>query len=460
MIDFIIIGSGVSGGRIALELTRSGARCLLLEAGKRFSSRQFPLEEIDYSSQLFWGGGLELSHDGKMGFLRGKCVGGTSIVNQALLDEFDEDAWQDWRNRTGISHLSSSEMLEHYRSAGSDLKISEIPAQHFNRNTQVFTRGFEKLGYRWGALHRGQDDCALDQGTDCIACLGGCPRESKQSTLVTTLRKAESLGLQVEAECEVHRIEKVASGGFRVFGLKAKSKTEWRASKIVMAAGSLGNTKILLQSGYREKLPALGTSFTCHPQFMTYGFFQEPIDAHKGAFQAVKSADPKLRAQGVKLENVFAPPIATAMLFKGYGQSHFRWMKRYRHLASIEVAIRDEAVGRIELSRGGKLVVKKPLTDVDRRKSKWGIDLVTEILSQAGAREIETCYQVFGLHLMGGCPLGSDPKNSVFGSDYQLHDEPGIYSADSSVFPSAPGINPSFTVMALSQHASREMVRR
>src|SRR5271154_2989528 len=117
--DFAIIGSGVSGGRIAYELTLGGDRCVMLEAGREYGglgsgSPPFPDNEMDYSTQLFWGGGLEVSADGHLGFLRARCLGGTSIVNQALLDRFDDLAWGDWKTRTGIGFFDPSEMEAHY----------------------------------------------------------------------------------------------------------------------------------------------------------------------------------------------------------------------------------------------------------------------------------------------------------------------------------------------------------
>jgi choline dehydrogenase-like flavoprotein len=73
--DFAIIGSGVSGGRMACELTGAGARCLLLEAGSWFDASSFPGNELDASARLYWGGGIEHSADGTLGFLRSKCDG-------------------------------------------------------------------------------------------------------------------------------------------------------------------------------------------------------------------------------------------------------------------------------------------------------------------------------------------------------------------------------------------------
>jgi choline dehydrogenase-like flavoprotein len=55
---------------------------------------------------------------------------------------------------------------------------------------------------------------------------------------------------------------------------------------------------------------------------------------------------------------------------------------------------------------------------------------------------------------MGGCSLGTDPSRSVVSPEFRLHGSRRIYAADSSIFPNAPGINPSFTIMALALKAA------
>ena len=73
--------------------------------------------------------------------------------------------------------------------------------------------------------------------------------------------------------------------------------------------------------------------------------------------------------------------------------------------------------------------------------------------SQLGAKEVIACDQGFGLHLMGGCAIGTDEKKSVVNPEFRVHGTKKVFIADSSIFPSAPGLNPSLTVMALSQKA-------
>jgi choline dehydrogenase-like flavoprotein len=455
--DLVVVGSGPSGGRIAYDMVRKGASVLLLEAGPHFKTSDFPKSELQYSGQMFWGGGAELNHDARLGFLRARCVGGTSVVNQALLDRFDSYVWDEWKETSGIE-LSDSEMEKHYLAVETSLSLQEIPEKHFGKNTKLFLRAFEQKNLGWTALRRAQKNCDIDQGNDCMACLGGCPRASKQSTLVTSVEPGLRAGLKLLANCEVQTVTE-NGGGIAANAVlhdkekQTKSTVVIRGKALVLAAGSFGSTKILLQSGYAESLPRLGKGIACHPQYMTYSLFDEPVDSFKGAFQCVKSYDSDLRQQGLKFENVFAPPIATAMLFEGFGAKHQEQMKKYRYLASMEVAIRDEAVGELSVLKGGKLQIQKSLTSRDRSRVQNGLKLVEEMYRAIGAKEIIKCPQGFGLHLMGGCAIGTSVENSVVNPEFKIHNSQNIFIADSSIFPSAPGINPSLSVMALSHRA-------
>jgi choline dehydrogenase-like flavoprotein len=60
---------------------------------------------------------------------------------------------------------------------------------------------------------------------------------------------------------------------------------------------------------------------------------------------------------------------------------------------------------------------------------------------------------------MGGCAIGTDPNKSVVNPDFQVHGLKNIYIGDSSIFPSAPGINPSLSIMAFSQRLSEGLLK-
>ena len=93
-----------------------------------------------------------------------------------------------------------------------------------------------------------------------------------------------------------------------------------------------------------------------------------------------------------------------------------------------------------------------------KRRDK-GVEIISNIFSSTGAEKIIEGNTAIGLHLMGGCVLGTEANKSVTNPDFNLHSNKNVFIADSSVFPSAPGINPSLTIMALSMMASQNILR-
>ncbi len=456
--DFIIIGSGTSGGVLAHNLHNSGAKCLLIEAGKYFKKDTFPRNEADASTQLYWGGGLEFNESATMAFLRTRAVGGTSIVNQCLMNRFDDIAFNDWKAQSSVGFFNGNDMAPYYEKVENALVLHTFDKSEFNNNAKKFTSGCDALGYKWDYLRRGQSNCALDKGNDCVGCLGGCHRDSKQSTMVAFIQKAEKNGLEILTEFNVDSLEH-KSDTVLVKGEKAGQKHTLTCKKVILAGGSFGSTGIMLRSGFKNNLPALGKHFSSHPQFMSFGIYDEIIDSHKGAFQSVASKDPSFRQQGFKLENVFASPISIGMLFNAVGKRHQELMKQYRNMTCIEVAVRDEASGEIQINKKGKLVVKKELTTQDKKRRDAGLEVIANIYSKTGAKEVVHSPYHFGLHLMGGCVIGSDAKTSVVSPEFKVHGMENVYISDSSIYPNAPGINPSLTIMALSQKLSEQLTR-
>lgn len=456
--DAVIVGAGVSGSFIANALTQAGMKCVLLEAGRSFARSEYPDNELDANAQLYWGGGIELNKDASIGLLRPKAVGGGSIVNQALLDRFDDDAFDSWRDASGIDFFSRAAMDPWYDKAAANLAIRTVPEEFANGNARIFRDGFEKNGYRCAPLERAQGDCRFADGNCCIECLRGCPIDSKQSTAVTVLPKARAAGLEIVSRFEALRVEATADV-VTVHGRDSEgASSSYRGRRLVLGAGAVGNSRLLLMSDFAARLPALGKNFYTHPQYMSLAIYDEPVNAHRGPLQSYKSADPGFRAAGFKLENVFAGPVGIAMLVPAFGSAHMRRMRDITHMGCIEVAVRDTNPGRISVAASGKPIIEKTLNNEDRHRRDRGLEAIRNIFRATGAREIIEGNVAIGLHLMGGCNMGVDPRRSVVSPEFRLHGFDNIHAADSSVFPNAPGINPSFTIMALSCRAAEQIL--
>ena len=271
--DVIIIGGGVSGLAWARDLAAAGMAPLVLEAGNRYDRRTYPRTELDGSAQLYWGGGVELTTDAAIGILRPKVVGGGSIVNQALMDRFDDVALDDWRAASGVDWFTTEAMDEWYALAEGHLTLNTVPEQWRNRNAEIFAEGFRRNGYESAPLRRAQTDCHFEDGNCCVECLTGCRIDSKQSTAITALPAAEKDGATLVPQVEVLQIRERPDGvevvgRYTVSSPRAGEVETWQARRLVLASGAIGNTRLLLASGYGDDLPALGTNFHTHPQYM------------------------------------------------------------------------------------------------------------------------------------------------------------------------------------------------
>ena len=460
--DAIIIGAGTSGLNMARELSRAGWRCLGLEAGKRYNRTPYPTTEIDGSSQLYWGGGVELNTDVSLAILRPKVVGGGSIVNQALMDRFDAVAFDSWRAQSGVKFLNEDDLDPYYTRAEGNMALQTVPEERRNKNAEIFAEGFRSNGYEHAPLRRGQSDCRFEDGNSCIECLTGCRIDSKQSTAVTALPVAEAYGFTLQDQTEVRVITEHADhvevtaivGG----PLAEQRKETYTAKRVILASGAIGNSALLLRSGYGGQLPALGKNFFTHPQYMNVGIYRENVNAFEGPLQNYKSADAGFRRQGFKLENVFAGPSSMALLMPGFGAAHQDVMDQYDHMGCIEVCVRDTEPGQIRISGKGQPIIKKKLNKEDKRRRRAGMDAIRNIFTATGAERIIEGEMGIGLHLMGGLGIGTDKNRSVVDPGFKVRGTSRVFAADSSIFPNAPGINPALTIMSLSLLASETIL--
>ena len=61
-------------------------------------------------------------------------------------------------------------------------------------------------------------------------------------------------------------------------------------------------------------------------------------------------------------------------------------------------------------------------------------------------------------HQMGTARMGSSPKNSVVDARGRVWGSDGLYVVDTSVFPSASGVNPMVTCMGIARGIARGIV--
>ena len=213
--------------------------------------------------------------------------------------------------------------------------------------------------------------------------------------------------------------------------------------------------------------------------------YDEDVQPWSGQFQGIVSFD--FAAQGFLVEavNVSLPFWAAALPFRD-GRSHKELMLRLRNVASWHTLTHDHGSGRIVLDSRGEAVVQWELDDpVDRVVAARAHVELARLHRARGAREILTFHPedlswregedfdgylsrleraawdrtAYSAHQMGSCRLGSDPGTSVADGRGELHDVRGVWVGDAAALPTAPGVNPMLTTMALARRTAHAIVR-
>jgi choline dehydrogenase-like flavoprotein len=87
----------------------------------------------------------------------------------------------------------------------------------------------------------------------------------------------------------------------------------------------------------------------------------------------------------------------------------------------------------------------------DVRLATWFANRAEEIFDAAGATTIHNAGPVVRKlhnHQMGTARMGDDPASSVVDRWCRAHEVSNLYVADSSVFVTSAGLNPSLTIVA------------
>ena len=110
--------------------------------------------------------------------------------------------------------------------------------------------------------------------------------------------------------------------------------------------------------------------------------------------------------------------------------------------------ITDEPVGRV-MADGA---LSKPVTARDRARLDEGSALCREILIAAGARP----DSILVSSVQGGHPGGTAAIDTVVDRDLQTEID-GLFVCDASVLPTAPGLPPILTIMALAKRLGKTL---
>ena len=489
--DVVVIGSGAGGSVVAAELAAAGSDVVVLEMGDYLNEADFTGMEAEMTPRLFLGRGLLSTSDLGIVVLAGSCLGGGTVVNWSDSLRTPADVLDEWETEHGLEGVTAPAYQQGFELAERRMGVNVLDSVP-NENNAALRRGCEALGYHWDPIPRNASGCEQR----CGGCQFGCPYGRKQSALMTFLQDAHDNGARIIAGCRVERVL-VAHG--RAAGVEAhvaQHRVVVRAPTVVVAGGGVESPAVLLRSGLDN--PNLGRHLRLHPVTVVAGFYDHPVQAWKGSPQTVKTDQfAHLRGgYGFRLEMAPAHPgiIAMGMTWDGALQ-HKKQMLQAANAAVFFVLSRDTGEGRVRLDSGGRAVLSYWPDRENRDFLVRGMQEIAKIAFAGGAVSVSTTHSptlqlesggrrpgevsparlehflgeiaahdiapnrmpLFTAHQMGSCRLGSSPRTSVADPYGQVHGVPGLYVADASGFPTASGVNPMLSVMALAYRVAQRI---
>ncbi len=474
--DAVVVGSGAGGAAAAACLAEAGFEVLVLEAGPRFSASDFLPDEALMTARL---GRTSTTTSGAQSLYAGACVGGSTVVNDALCWRTPPEVLAHWRREYALSDLGDTAFAGFVERAWRDVHAEPTLRSHLNRNAHRLELGSRRLGWAGEAMPRNVRGCAR-----LGRCNWGCPVSAKQSALVSYLPRAESAGARILPDTQVTRvrIEAGAVAGVEARRLAPGTREPLAALRIdaplvLLAAGVLETPALLLRSGIQRD-GAVGSGLQLHSSAAVTARFAEPVHGYFGptmAFAVTQFSDVHGHAgPGFMLENTAVHPLVTAAGLPGFGPEHARVMEALPYLARAVVVLRDATRGRVETDDEGRARYAYALEAGDVERLRHALHELARAYLAADALEVWLPVHglapirsesdlsalaavkldptriafLYAVHLFGGAAMGGARAGSVCRPDGAVWDVRGLYVGDASALPSNTGVNPQITIFA------------
>lgn len=514
--DVVIVGSGYGGGVSASRLARAGKRVAVLERGREFVTGEFPSRFPDMRTEMHVSGkrmnlgsetglfDVRLGED--MHVLVGCGLGGGSLVNAGVALRPDQRVFTDhvWPGQIVQDGL----LDEGYRRARQWLAPMSDPLaaeQTKYRSLEQAASGTDGrtvapeivVSYedRVNAAGIAQPAC-----TRCGDCCAGCNVGAKNTVAMTYLPDAVCHGAELFTHARVSHIAKAATGDgwtVHISNLDPAAPPDAgeltvTAEAVILSAGTLGSTEILLRSRDRGLALSdrLGQRFSANGDIIAFGYGARiPVDAigvgHPvkaglspiGAavsgqleFDDADDLSQELRVQEGALPSALAPVLPVMFVpngrLLGALQSLIKGVYK-GPLASLQTFFavsHDTASGRLVLGDKGVTVAWPDATDEPVYKRLDAI--LSRLVENVGGSYVKNPlagsvmgHQPATAHPLGGCGIGREHDDGVVDHKGRVFDPPagatavhrGLYVIDGSVIPRSLGVNPLLTITALAE---------
>ncbi|MCQ8904657.1 MAG: GMC family oxidoreductase [Methanothermobacter sp.] len=340
---------------------------------------------------------------GDVDILRTNCVGGSTLVAAGNAVRVLEDTLRGY----GVDIGGDLDAIE------AELNVGELPESHTGTGTAMIMEAAESLGLRVRRMPKFIDPAKC---RPCGKCSFGCPRAAKWSAR-RFLDEALEHGAVLIEETEARNVI-VRNGS--VSGLET-SRGDFQDETVVLAAGAIETPRILMRAGIDAG----------------NGLFMDTFVTVGGILEGIGFCDEVQMNALIELDGFILSPHFSTLLFPG----------EERNVLGIMVKIADERSGRVEADR-----VVKHHTARDVSLLSGGTAIAGSILAGAGVRA-DTLRSTVP---RGAHPGGTASMGEVVDENLETSIE-GLFVADASVLPEAPGAPPILTIMALARRLARHI---
>src|SRR4029453_10554845 len=243
-------GPGAGGATAAARLRDAGRDVLMVEEGGLHRTETFTTDPATMIRRLYRDAGTSMILGNPPLILGGgRCVGGSTVINGGMSWRTPEPVLTRWERDLGLEGLGPRGLEPYFEAAERILHVEPNHDDTFGRNTELFVRGAERLGWPVARAPRSMRRCV-----GLNNCALGCPTGAKQSMLVTEVPHALGAGAAALPEARVGR---VLWRGTRAVGVRGRllgddgrprARFEVRAPLVVLAAGARPTPAILRRS--------------------------------------------------------------------------------------------------------------------------------------------------------------------------------------------------------------------
>jgi len=307
---------------------------------------------------------------------------------------------------------------------------------------------------------------------------------AKRSTNEGYVPLALERGAQLNAST---RAVRVLTEGGRATGLVARTaggaQLTIKARATVLAGGALMTPLLLTESRVANRSGMVGKNLSVHPAAPVLARFATPVSMQENVPQSW--AVEELADQGIMIEESGNPPEVVAVALPLVGKPLVEERERHGHLPAFGLLSEDQPRGVVSGTRGGGISISYSMTDDDVARLHRGVVAVAELYLASGAEAVFPAVRGFevirseedlaafrdarpdagdfalsAVHPLGTARMGADPTTSVIGPDHETHDVKDLFVVDGSAVPTALGVNPQITLMALGTRAAGKIDAR